>query len=379
MKVISRLLGDKSSIFGVYPSIAEPTIIYELASSSVKYANARLLTSSDVKTLANRIKIVFAAIFGVNPSLGALLVVRDLDLAILTPRSSKLPINSSTRSILINTSNRTLLLFQDDEKELKPSYVVHRTGHTMASSNMYFRLYQVLGALMPEPVCASSEYYVERGVAGQPWFQISHKLARWTEVKRNALETLGLFHDLISSSQTYKLDFSPSEVFDSLLHELSQDITADVFSKQQLFQLGQEFARIGNIKSHSQHGDFCINNLIFDSNQTYIIDFEDFNACPVILHDEFSLVLSFMMVETEGQPLDEQQIIHNLNKNLAFVLRDSTWLSVLNKAQLNSLLFLHFIQRLGVWSEDRVVFRAWLVEVAKVIVRQQDRICWDFS
>jgi len=58
-----------------------------------------------------------------------------------------------------------------------------------------------------------------------------------------------------------------------------------------------------------QHGDFSLNNLLVTGDTVSIIDFEEFGATQVPLHDAFGLALSVPLSQEERCPLTVQDCI----------------------------------------------------------------------
>lgn len=208
------------------------------------------------------------------------------------------------------TSHPTYLVF--NEQDSIPEFVIHTSPNakTKILFNNCKELYKVLGNIIAEPlhiVETSNEYFlIEKGLGGVPWFQLSEKLQHntdWENIKQSATSSLRVLQKAVKETsfgtrkihlgKSLKSNFNDFLKFNTLpIKDI--DKTTEIYSKK--------LDEYGVITGYAQHGDYCINNLLFDKNKTYIIDFEDIGNNYIPLHDEFTLAISF--------------IFHNQNKKL---------------------------------------------------------------
>jgi hypothetical protein len=94
-----------------------------------------------------------------------------------------------------------------------------------------------------------------------------------------------------------------------------------------------------------QHGDFCINNLLFDEHVAHIIDWDEFGEMCMPLQDEFSLALSFFHI-------GEHSGFEQLRAELQVCMTNSQWLSVLTKQAVVAMFLYHLFYRLGLWGSN---------------------------
>ena len=123
--------------------------------------------------------------------------------------------------------------------------------------------------------------------------------------------------------------------------------------QQQVKLLSKQLDSMGAIEVHCQHGDFCLNNLLVESDQLHIINFEDFGITSMPLHDEIALALS---------------MFSNAPANVSTTLQHEIYCCI-EKTQYRSILpglFMHhLLLRLGQWSQGsrRRHYRSWLMSL----------------
>ena len=129
---------------------------------------------------------------------------------------------------------------------------------------------------------------------------------------------------------------------------------------------------IGKISVHSQHGDFCLNNLIIEEDKIHIIDFEDFGITSMPLHDQFTLALSFYQLS----PGDFSANLSCEIKTFASsTLKKYNW----DESILSGLFMHHLLLRLSSWSRHRKQYRRWLLEVMNNFIHSPETIFNNYS
>jgi hypothetical protein len=175
------------------------------------------------------------------------------------------------------------------------------------------------------------------------------------EIKVRSLNTLKDFEQRIKKVEHWTKSIDAVEIFNQQFeqsHGIRKFKPSIVSACSELVgSLPQEYV----VKGSWQHGDYCINNLIFADDKTYVIDFEEFGDTLMPLQDIFSLALSFY-IQREIQTLDL------LALDLAYCLRNTDK----NLKPLLSLLFIyHLLFRLGAWGSNpnRAFICDWLQDI----------------
>lgn len=275
------------------------------------------------------------------------------------------PTNISELSLAcISTSNPVYLVFE--AKQSAPSLIVRSAGSTdvVKAHKVTESLYQTIPELIPEPVAIvnteQGEYAIQRGVSGLPWFQIANEFKSaddWNSLRERALNALDKLHAAIQ------------------LQEEERDLNVYLYSQQCLNEalsagLSLNEAQVKKVQSRleclkdlpklpifSQHGDYCLNNLIIEKDHIHIIDFEDYGMTCLPFFDYFSLALSLSSSTHPNSHLPVEQEVELCTK---FFLESYK----LTKNQLSTLFLVHLLVRLGQWSNggQRKVFRDLLID-----------------
>ncbi len=270
----------------------------------------------------------------------------------------------------VSTSRPIYLVF--NKKSDYPAYVVRKLDDTHAfhSNRIHNELYRLVGNLVPEPVGiyeqAGQKYDVQRGVKGAPWFQIKSKIR--SEEERKQLETrmwqtLTNFQAAIRAEGKSKNErkankLEPHEELHGAFLHYQTTIEAENTGLRKLVELAiSGLSQMPGCPSIPQHGDFCLNNMIIDSNHITVIDFEDFAITYMPMYDYFTLALSLPSCSTK--PADAAGVFNQYSlietaHNFGILETDVKWH-----------FFHHLLLRLGHWSNDekRSAYRTWLSQV----------------
>lgn len=275
----------------------------------------------------------------------------------------------------ISTSRPIYLVFND--KHDHPTFVIRELSshREFQAHQVHCYLYHLVGSLVPRPLglCnyAGHTYDIQQGVKGSPWFQIKSKFC--TEDSRARLErrlwqTLSDFQSAITADSANETSLRPHEELRQVFEqhketEQQSDTELDTLVEFAINQL----STMPNCRPSSQHGDFCLNNVIIDKSHVTVIDFEDFAITKMPLYDHFTLALSLPSCSPEAhkavEVISTVQII-DAAKKLGIPLGAIKWH------------FLHHILlRLGPWStgEKRSRYRAWLKQLLRHFIENQIR------
>lgn len=213
----------------------------------------------------------------------------------------------------IRTTQPLVLLFNRDAEV--PACVAQRgrRQELSASHEVMQRLRASDPTLVAEPLGLLDDgpewaWGVIRGLAGWPWFTLPHLypgpagLATVTDV---ALATLRRFGAAVSQYDDWRLS-------EPLALCLSRELDGIVATHGELavsvdpVRRRTWLAALEDVDPrgwHSQHGDFCLNNLLLHERSASIIDFEEFGLAAAPLHDAFGLALSLHeFAERSGIP-----------------------------------------------------------------------------
>src|SRR5690554_2067214 len=181
----------------------------------------------------------------------------------------------------ISTSRPIYLVF--DKMSDFPLYVIRKLDNPSAihSHTIHIKLYATAGNLVPEPIgvydYAGVKYDVQRGVKGIPWFQLKSKIGagdKRTNLEKKMWQTLEDFQTAIRSDATKATQkLRPQE-------ELRRAYSSYVDTGDQVNpkleklveQAANDLSLSSSCPSIPQHGDFCLNNLIFDIEKITVID-----------------------------------------------------------------------------------------------------------
>jgi hypothetical protein len=259
--------------------------------------------------------------------------------------------------LCISTSNSVYLVF---EKESCHPLVVLRMSSSSAISSMHTTLeeiYDFVGGLVPAPLLyteLNGNYIsIQKGVPGIPWYQLVANKNILTNNNESilayALSSLRCLHQASMSMVDWSSVCKPK---DELRASYDKCVALGRIlpegTEQAVDDMCDLLTKFGEIISYPQHGDFCINNLLFDKNHAYIIDFEDFGLTYMPLYDQFTLALSLY-----GSKLGAISIAQYILDCTQFKYLDRT----LSKDLVRAFFLYHLLFRIGAWSNNREDYR----------------------
>lgn len=263
----------------------------------------------------------------------------------------------------INTSRPIYLVFGNSSDH--PLYVIRKITGTqgLVSSRIDRKMYELIGNLVPEPLgfyeLAGESYDVQKGVKGSPWFQLRSKVrsdkAR-AQIEKRMWQSLNDFQKAIcplgrNCEDSLQPRFELLEAF-SGYQNVGGRITEDLLAV--IENAVADLSHTPKCPAIPQHGDFCLNNLIIDTNHITVIDFEDFSITHMPMYDAFTLGLTL------------PSFGHN-PENAANVIKQPAVIAAAQElgipvAVLRWHFLHHLLLRLGPWSagENRSRYRDWL-------------------
>jgi len=345
-----------SSILSVFPDVDNPLIVFNQSSQAENYCKDNILPKMDV-SFKGIIKRILCLLGGNHPSVNSfILLTGNTDkFKKINSILNESKLHAQQDLLCITTSNPVFLSFSANAV---PDYVVHHAE--LGDFELRQELHRVLEPIISKPLTQTihekQSYFVESGLPGKPWFQLlkNNKLSM-NEIKVRSLNTLKDFEQRIKKVEHWTKSIDAVEIFNQQFeqsHAIRKFKPSIVSACSELVgSLPQEYV----VKGSWQHGDYCINNLIFADDKTYVIDFEEFGDTLMPLQDIFSLALSFY-IQREIQTLDL------LALDLAYCLRATDK----NLKPLLSLLFIyHLLFRLGAWGSNpnRAFICDWLQDI----------------
>jgi aminoglycoside phosphotransferase (APT) family kinase protein len=231
------------------------------------------------------------------------------------------PLGGRIDFVRIETTNPVYLVF--DETRASPRWVV-RAGCRDQLVHEHQTL-EILHRIAPSLVSRSlhcgpwkgdSWIHVQTGLRGTPWFRLKDLLRtrnEWSVIQQAAATALRGLHDSIRQYPPWRVDVDLAAEL-SKQREHAAAVRGIPGIEACCRTAERAVAGIGSYGWFLQHGDFCLNNLIFDTDAARVIDFEEFGLTAVPLHDEFGLALSLwdLMPKRRNDSLSDQ---------LAFALR----------------------------------------------------------
>jgi hypothetical protein len=275
----------------------------------------------------------------------------------------------------ISTTNLVYLAFSDNSDV--PCYVIRpgNSEHSIRCHELSIRLHQVNSALVPETVGLYEHngtfYSVQRGAGGKPLLRPSRSPAtpgQWKDVRDRALLTLCQFQEGVRSvsewtKTIYLGDALRSAYKDFLATDNEPVYPLDDFTDS----LAGELDRLGAWNGIFQHGDFSLNNLLFEEDKVSVIDLEDFGITVIPLYDEFTLALSL-------STLAPSSVQSSVAKELAACTRPIKLRYSFNQKTIQALFLCHLLLRLGAWSsgEKRQPYRQRLLHLLEQFTNNPD-------
>lgn len=271
--------------------------------------------------------------------------------------------NTKLSIACISTTNPVYLVFTTQNSH--PELVIRRADSEdiCKTHNITKQLFSEVGDLIPEPITifnfCNRNFAVQKGVKGTPWFQLVQGMStstQWNELRDRAMTALTQLHKGTTAIESWHTECAPGKELRSYFEKcIATGIKLPLQVKQQVEIMSQQLDALGRIKVFPQHGDYCLNNLIIDTEAIHIIDFEDFGITSMPLHDEFSLALSLY----SQAPKDiNTSIFHELN----MCATPSANIFGIDAEMLPGFFMSHLLLRLGEWSHGarRKQYREWL-------------------
>jgi len=181
--------------------------------------------------------------------------------------------------LCVRTAELKYLIFSAEST--MPLYVV-QSGPQVELSNTYTttsRLHGLLKDRIPEPLHLSVQegnraVLVQRGLAGKPWFNLQTQVQdfqSWNLVKNLAVESLRELHTASESQSDWNLTLNIAALFDELRKRCEQIIGQSDPAEQKAYEMQRSrLASLEALHCYRQHGDFCVNNLMFQKHQAGI-------------------------------------------------------------------------------------------------------------
>ena len=274
----------------------------------------------------------------------------------------------------ISTSRPIYLAF--DQKSDYPIYVVRKIdgGSALKSHNIHIQLYKLAGNLVPQPIglytYSGEKYDIQHGVRGLPWFQLKSKVRSGEErirLEKRIWETLKNFQAAIFQSETNETsNLKPHEELNNAYLDYQKAGEALTQNLKKIVEKAiSELSREPDSPAVPQHGDFCLNNLIIDTDDITVIDFEDFGITSMPLYDHFTLALS--LPSSSDNPANVANIF-----GVSAIVSAAQVLGI-SKDVIHWHFLHHILLRLGQWStgEKRAAYRAWLKQVLDSFIEDQ--------
>ncbi len=298
------------------------------------------------------------------------------DLAVYAERLTQGLIQAKNSSIIcIKTTHEVFLIF--DEDDTKPACAIS-FGNKERMQHLYYVL-KLLNKALPQNtphILAFSEIangryiLIQSGVAGTPWFQISRRINKssdWLIIFTRSLKALRQLQSTVRSIPEWNKKIS---LGDELLRVLTacQHLGFSDITIEQVMSYSQSLKEIGEINCFNQHGDFCLNNLIFTDQSVNIIDYDEFGLTSMPYHDEFLLAHSIIDVskgKTGSYPGD-----------LLEYFLDREYYDGLNSPEiLQGLYIYHLLYRLlqADSLEQRKYLKPMLIDTINNFLEQPDR------
>ena len=242
-----------------------------------------------------------------------------LDVAALVDRLLPGLLHGDARSVAcICTTRPKYLVFDDDEAH--PRCVVEfGEGDRLSRTD---RVLKELGARINGTVPASlfcgsvhngTSVHIQAGLPGVPWSRVSDALetpAEWRVLIRRAVAAMLRLHAAARQVGAWNGTINLGYELRRQAALCAHNGTALAPAVLQRLETWTSSRRVSTpIAAVWQHGDFSLNNLLVASEAVSIIDFEEFGATQVPLHDAYGLALSVPLSQEQRCPLTVQDCI----------------------------------------------------------------------
>tara|TARA_R110001583_G_scaffold1542_10_gene12001 strand:- start:15590 stop:16900 length:1311 start_codon:yes stop_codon:yes gene_type:complete len=334
---------DISAVLSVYPDVENPLIVFNQAAKAERYCHDNVLPKID-RSVKGLVKQVLFLCGKMHPSVDSfILITGNTDkFQQINTMLIEAGLDAQQDLLCITTSNPVFLSFS---KNAVPDYVVHHAES--GDFELRQEIHQTLTSFVSTPLAKIKKdqeyYFVESGLPGKPWFQLlKDNSISMGDIKQRALTTLKEFDKKIQTNSNW---INSIDVIAEFTRQFEQSHSIRQFDQAVVdacAELVNSLPEKYLVQGTWQHGDYCINNLIFSEEQTYIIDFEEFGDTLMPLQDIFSLALSFY-IQRETQTLDL------LAKDLTYCLQ---YTDQKFNPLLPMLFVYHLLFRLGKWGEN---------------------------
>jgi hypothetical protein len=204
--------------------------------------------------------------------------------------------------ICIRTTRPKYLVFNNDPQ--RPACIAQ-----FGAKDELERLHKILSRLhgkepdlFAEPLLLSPwrdniYIHLQIGLPGMPWFRVTDRHRShtdWARLGARAREALERLHTVIRCFPDWVRLLRPGDELRLQLRICKKSgVPLTNLVQDWVARIAERLDDLGDILSHWQHGDFCINNLLVGPSHVSIIDFEEFGQTAMPLHDHIGLELSF--------------------------------------------------------------------------------------
>ena len=221
--------------------------------------------------------------------------------------------------ICINTTHQTYLLFGDNKSF--PLFVVS-TGSTERIKHLHSvisQLHSVIPKRIAKPIAHKSISFknsilIQSGLEGRPWFQLSQRIdnsSGWNSLLEKSKNALHDFQTAVLLKPKWSVSINPGNSLRTLISNLEiETLTQEHRNKIDI--LAKDLDTLGTIQGFYQHGDFCLNNLLFHNSSAAIIDFDEFGLTAMPYHDEFLLANSLFSLSQSRVWNTQSEILSKL-------------------------------------------------------------------
>jgi hypothetical protein len=203
--------------------------------------------------------------------------------------------------VRIHTTRPLFAVFQGHADS--PACVVHmgsrqelETTHNVLRRLLAKRPALVPASLVCEPWIDGVYINIRSGLKGRPWFALPDRirgLTEWYELAERGAQAVNLLHETIRESPEWVEKVTPADEMRRLVargRKICVPFVTGVWER--LDAAVNELEALGEMSWWAQHGDMCLNNLIFGPEVVSVIDFEEFGLTRVPLNDEMGLAFS---------------------------------------------------------------------------------------
>jgi len=372
--------GESSKLKLVFSHHDRPIAIFDHDSMASDYAGAYILPGLGAGVVG-LIKRLIDKWVGINPAIdGALLLPAQAGESLLAALKDAELVEydkqKAMSSICIDSSKDIFLFFGKQQNPELACYFISPDQGPKIKRNRE-QLYDALGDLVSRPLGvikteSNRHAFVESGLPGCPWFQLlRNKQTSFTETKRVAVSMLNQFHLRVATNDLWHES-------QNLAHNLSEQYkfsasnNSAVASLEKLRPLVESsIASLDSLEVDSfyQHGDFCINNLLFLKDSAQIIDWDEFGHTSMPLQDEICLALSFHNVEGKKG-------VESLRENMILVMENSYWRNKLPENAFAAMFLYHLLYRLGEWGNNpnRAGICDWLLTILNEFIESPSEL-----